>query len=200
MSNRPGLRARATFALAFVFICAWPSGVRAGRPYLDIDGHEGGIGNIKAVEVGDIVTVLIVESATGNTQAKTDANTKTEVGGGPGLGMLNFISAWGLESENKFKGDGKSSRTGALEAQMSTRVIEELPNGHLRLKGERMVEINGERQRITLSGIVRPEDIQADNTVLSTYIADAIIGYSGQGPMSEVHSPGLLSRIANFLF
>lgn len=172
----------------------------AANPYLDLDRSVGGIANQKAFEVGDIVTVLVVEAAQASTTAKTDANSKAEISGGPGLGILNQITDWGLSTENKFAGDGKSSRTGALNTQMSTRVVEQLRNGNLRLAGERTVEINGEMQIIQLTGIVRPQDVRADNTVQSTLIADAIISYSGDGPVADAHSPGLLSRIANFLF
>ena len=172
----------------------------AGSPYLDLDRAVGGVANQKAFEVGDIVTVIVIENAQASTTAKTDANSKSEISGGPGLGILNQITDWGLETENKFAGDGKSSRTGNLNTQMSTRVVEELRNGNLRLSGERTVEINGEMQIIQLTGIVRPQDVRADNTITSTLIADAIISYSGDGPVADAHSPGLLTRIANFLF
>ncbi|HKK70094.1 MAG TPA: flagellar basal body L-ring protein FlgH [Candidatus Krumholzibacteria bacterium] len=177
-----------------------PALAGAGDPYLDLDRSTGGVSNQKAFRVGDIVTVLVVENAQASTTAKTDANTKSEISGGPGLGILNQITDWGLETENKFAGDGKSSRTGSLNTQMSTRVVEQLRNGNLRLAGERTVEINGEMQIIELTGIVRPQDVRADNTVESTLIADAVISYSGDGPVADAHSPGLLTRIANFLF
>lgn len=177
-----------------------PSTTWAGEPYLDLGQGTGGVANQKAFEVGDIVTVIVIENATATTTAKTDANSKSEISGGPGLGILNQITEWGLDTETKFKGDGKSSRTGALNTQMSTRVVEQLPNGNLRLQGERVVMINGESQIITLTGLVRPQDVRADNTVASTLIADASISYSGDGPVADAHSPGLLTRIANFLF
>lgn len=188
----------ALIVLFVVVLLAAPA--TAATPYLDLDRGTGGIANQKAFEVGDIVTVLVIETATASTTAKTDANSKSEVRGGPGLGILNQITDWGIDTETKYKGDGKSSRTGALNTQMSTRVVEQLPNGNLRLQGERVVEINGESQIITLTGIVRPRDVRADNTVASTLIADAQISYSGSGPVTDAHSPGLITRIANFLF
>lgn len=183
-----------------LLLLAAPALARAGQPYLDLAKGTGGIANQKAFEVGDIVTVLVMEAATASTTAKTDANSKSEVSGGPGLGILNQITDWGLETETKYKGDGKSSRTGALNTQMSTRVVEALPNGNLRLQGERVVEINGESQIVTLTGIVRPRDVRADNTIESTLIADAQISYSGEGAVTDAHSPGVITRIANFLF
>lgn len=187
------------FVLSLVLLLG-PASTFAGQPYLDLARGTGGIANQKAFEVGDIVTVLVVETATASTAAKTDANSKSEVSGGPGLGILNQITDWGIDTETKYAGDGKSSRSGALTTQMSTRVVEQLPNGNLRLQGERVVEINGEAQIITLTGIVRPLDVRADNTIASTLIADAQISYSGSGTVTDAQSPGLITRIANFLF
>jgi flagellar L-ring protein FlgH len=172
----------------------------AGEPYLDLGQGAGGIANLKAVGVGDIITVRIVENAEANTYATTDATSKTEVSGGPGLGILGQVSQWGLKAENKFEGEGESERTGYLTAQISTRVVEEMPNGNLRIEGERMVDINGEQQILTLSGIIRSQDLRADNSIASNLIADARISYTGDGPVADAHSPGLLSRVFNFLF
>jgi len=186
-------------AMAIV-LCLVTTSAWAGRPYIDLERQVGGITNQKAFGVGDIVTVLVVENARASTTAKTDAKSSSEISGGPGLGILNQITDWGLSTETNFAGDGKSQRTGSLNTQMSTRVVERLRNGNLRLSGERTVEINGEMQIIQLTGIVRPRDVRADNTVESTLIADAVISYSGDGPVADAHSPGLLTRIANFLF
>lgn len=185
-------------ALIGLLLVASPAG--AGRPFLDMANNTGGVGNLKALEVGDIVTIIIIEQASGDTGAKTQTNNKTEIGGGPGLGMLNMITDWSIDSENKFQGDGRSSRSGDLNARISTRVVEVLPNGNYRLEGERVVEINGERQHLQLSGIIRPADLKADNTIASTYVADAFIVYDGHGPVAQAHSPGILSRIVNFIF
>ena len=198
MKNERRIALLTVALLGPLLLVARPS--QAGEPYLDLGQNTGGISNLKAIGVGDIITVLIVENASANATAKTDANAKTEVSGGPGLGILNQVSQWGLTAENKFKGDGKSSRTGVLNAQISTRIVEELPNGNLRLQGERMVDINGEQQIITLTGIIRPQDVRANNRIASNLIADARISYSGDGPLADVHSPGLLSRVVNFLF
>src|SRR5690606_38328587 len=96
--------------LLIALVLAAPA--QGGSPYLDLERGVGGIANQKAFAVGDIVTVLVVETATASTTAKTDANSKSEVSGGPGLGILNQITDWGLDTETKYKGDGKSSRTG----------------------------------------------------------------------------------------
>ena len=90
--------------------------------------------------------------------------------------------------------------TGDLQAEISVQIKEVLPNGYFRLVGTRLVEINGDRQLIEISGCCRPQDIRADNTILSTYIADAQIAYSGTGALNDVAQPGIITRIVNWLF
>ncbi len=187
-------------ALAALAALALPSQAKAGRPFLDLVQGTGGISDLKALAVGDIVTIIISESSSANSTAKTDANNKTEVSGGPGLGMLSLVTDWGLTAENKYKGDGKTSRTGSLNAKISTRVAEVLENGNYRLEGQRIVEVNGEKQRIKLTGVIRPQDVDSDNTIASTYVADANIIYDGRGPIATSHSPGILTRLVNFIF
>jgi len=83
---------------------------------------------------------------------------------------------------------------------MTAKVVEVLPNGNLVIEGRQTIVINGEEQVIVVSGIVRPQDIEPDNTVLSTYIADATIVYNGTGPIGDAQEPGLLTRLLNWLF
>jgi flagellar L-ring protein precursor FlgH len=83
---------------------------------------------------------------------------------------------------------------------MSARIIELLSNGDLKIEGRRMVEINGEEQITVLTGIVRPSDVLADNTVYSFLIADASISYRGRGLVDDAAKPGILSRFVNWLF
>ncbi|MFH1845494.1 MAG: flagellar basal body L-ring protein FlgH [bacterium] len=173
---------------------------RAEGPLVDLETGRSLVSNMKAHRIGDIITIIIVEQSQANATAKTDANNKSEVKGGPGLGFLDLISQWGLTSENKYKGDGRTSRTGNLRAEITARIVEEMHNGDYRLSGTRMVNINGERQLIEISGICRGRDIQPDNSILSTYIADAQIAYNGNGPVNATSEPGIVTKIVNWLF
>jgi flagellar L-ring protein precursor FlgH len=184
--------------LAGVLVGAAPT--LATTPLVDLETGRSLVSNIKAHRVGDVVTIIIAEATTANATSKTDANNKTEVSGGPGLGILDLISDWGLDAENKFQGDGRTTRTGNLRAEITARIIEVLHNGDYRLSGTRMVNINGERQLIEISGICRERDIGPDNSILSTYIADAQIAYSGSGPINAASEPGIISKIVNWLF
>ena len=67
--------------------------------------------SLKAYDVGDVITIVIRESAIASSNAKTETKGKTEVGGGPGAGALGFIDLWGLDVENKYSGEGKMQRT-----------------------------------------------------------------------------------------
>ncbi|MDP6419396.1 MAG: flagellar basal body L-ring protein FlgH [Candidatus Krumholzibacteria bacterium] len=156
--------------------------------------------NQKAHRVGDILTVMISESATAVSDAITDTEVKNEMSGGAGTGLLDFIPLWGLNQENRFEGKGTSARKADLKAVMSVRIVQELPRGQFRVEGERSVSRNGEEDVLTLSGVVRGRDIGPDNSVPSSAIAEAIIVYEGKGDLEQSNRPGLLSRFADWIF
>ena len=163
---------------------------------------EGGslFSNLKAYRVGDVITVIIQEQSAASSAAATDTKVKNEASGGPGTGTLDFISLWGLDSENNYKGDAKTQRSGQLQARMTARIIEVLASGDFRIEGQREVDINGEREQIKLAGIIRPRDIAPDNTILSSFIADAQILYDGKGIVDSGHEPGIIAKVLNWLF
>ncbi|MFH1010778.1 MAG: flagellar basal body L-ring protein FlgH, partial [bacterium] len=136
----------------------------------------------RARQVGDILTVEIVERATAQVSARTATTTenKNKMDGG-GSGTLDFIPLFGLDANQKSeqKGDGQTTRQGVLRATLAVKVVEVLPNGDLKIQGQRVVNINGEKQLSTLTGIVRSDDITPENTVPSYLIAEAKISYSG---------------------
>ncbi|MCP4146008.1 MAG: flagellar basal body L-ring protein FlgH [bacterium] len=169
-------------------------------PLIDLEAGTSLVTNMKAHKVGDIITVLITESTTANASSKVDANNKSEVSGGPGLGILDVVTDWGLNLENKYSGDGRTQRSGNLQAEITVRIVEQLHNGDFRINGNRMVEINGERQLIEISGICRARDIMPDNTIYSTYIADARIAYNGTGVVNSTSEPGVVTKLVNWLF
>ncbi len=155
--------------------------------------------NLKAYRVGDVVTVIIREESSASSKSKTDTKVKSEMSSGPGLGTLDFVSLWGLESENKYKGDAKTQRSGQLVTRISVRIVEILPGGDYRIEGQREININGERERIAMSGIIRSRDIRPDNTIISTNVANAQIMYDGKGPVDAGHEPGILTKLFNWI-
>jgi flagellar L-ring protein FlgH len=172
----------------------------AVEPLVDLESGRSLVTNMKAHGIGDIITILIVEQASANAGSKIDANNKTEISGGPGLGMFDVLTSWGLDTENKFTGDGRTQRSGDLQAEITVRIVEQMHDGNLRLAGTRVVDINGEKQLIEISGFCRSRDIKANNTILSTYIADAKIAYNGTGVANASSEPGVVTKLINWLF
>jgi flagellar L-ring protein precursor FlgH len=153
----------------------------------------------KASRVGDIVTVIIAESS----QASKAAETKTSRASDNTFGFKSGTgvpSDFQLKGGNKFEGTGTTTRAGNLNATVTAIVVEVLSNGNLRIDGVKDIKINDETQYITVSGIVRPEDISRNNTVLSGDIADAKILYNGEGNLDDEQRPGWLGKTFKWIW
>jgi flagellar L-ring protein FlgH len=182
----------------------------------------------KARDVGDLVTVVIVEqtSATGN--AKTETKGQRTINGGlssdvgfqklisgpirglmrilgfnnPGANVaegenLNVITA---DMKNDFKGDGLTSRTGKFTGVITCRVIGVLPNGILHIRGRRSVVVNHEAQYISLEGLVRQQDLNIDNQVLSNSVGEMRLAYDGLGVVDDKQRPGWMARVLDWIY
>ena len=160
--------------------------------------------DIKANRVGDILTVIISEQSRGSNQiqTKTTKSSKQDVRGGPGLGTLNFLPLFGVEGESKSTHDGKGQniRNRSLNAKMSVTVVAIRDNGDLVIEGTRIVVISGDKETLSLSGVVRQRDVSPGNTIDSYLIADAEISYTGKGAASAGARPGFITRFFNWLF
>src|SRR3989337_2150299 len=157
-------------------------------------------GDLKARNVGDIVTVRIVESSKGNKNASTktekDSSLSTSISAFFGMPSDKLSQASvGAETSEKHDGSGSTSRSSELTAVITARVIDVMPNGNLVIDGRREVVVNNETQLLYVTGIVRPEDIGPNNTVLSSYIADAKITYTGTGVVSDKQRVGWFVRL-----
>ncbi|ROH85897.1 flagellar basal body L-ring protein FlgH [Pseudomethylobacillus aquaticus] len=151
----------------------------------------------RAYQVGDILTVLVLE----NSSATATSGTNTDKSNDTGIRFLspNSQKSYALGLEEGFDGGGRIARTGKLLAQISVSVQSVTATGDLQVKGEQMIEINGEKQAINLEGRVRPRDIDEQNTVASSRIADAKITYIGDGILAESQRKGWLSRLVSML-
>lgn len=150
----------------------------------------------KASQVGDLVTILIVETSKASQQAATDTGKEGEVGVSPSGGLLKFLPIFGVRGESKSDSRGSTTRGGTINARVTARVVEVEPNGALVLEGRQQIVVNKEQQEIILRGVVRPQDIGPDNTVLSTFLADAQIEYKGEGSIGgKRQSPGVITNL-----
>lgn len=161
--------------------------------------------DFRANKVGDILTVRIVESSKGNKNASTstekDSSISTSLSALFGLPTDKLSKgSVGAETSEKFDGAGSTSRSSQLSAVMTAKVLDVLPNGNLIIDGKREVIVNNETQMITINGVIRPEDIGQSNTILSSYIADARITYTGSGVIGDKQRVGWLVRIIDFIW
>jgi len=141
-------------------------------------------GDRKAHAVGDVLTVQVFENSSATTSADTGTQRKNSVSAELAHGSRS-VGQTSIGVSGDFDGGGRTQRANRVLITLSVTVQAVLPNGDLRVAGEQMLLINQEEQRVTLEGIVRPQDISDGNLVLSTRVADARITYIGQGEVSE---------------
>ena len=151
-------------------------------------------------EVGDLVTVLIEEDASAVQSAVSDSSKGSDVDVGAGSGILSFLNPFSFGYSGSESADGSTERTGTLEADITVTIEEVLDNGNFRIAGNKNIKINDETQKIKLTGIIRPSDIKADNTIESQLVADPEIEYEGKGIIGDKQDRGIVSRIFNFIF
>lgn len=157
--------------------------------------------DVKARDVGDVLTIVISESssATRGSSAKNSKDAKLTLGAGTGS-FLDWITAHNASQSDSFNATGNISNTNRFSANITVQVVGIQPNGNLLVSGTQSIKQNRDLQTITISGEVRPYDISGDNTVLSTYVANAEIVVSGKGPLMRKQRQGIITQALNFLF
>lgn len=156
--------------------------------------------DLRPRQPGDLLTLVIIEetSASQRAESSNSQDGGAQVGG---LGLLlRYIPLLGLGGKDYNEGQGETARAGSLTARLTVQVVEVMPGGVLRIEGRQTIVVNGEKQELKVSGLVRSRDVRPDNTVLSTYVADAEIVLSGEGMLNEKQEPGLLTKALNWLF
>lgn len=159
----------------------------------------------KANQVGDLLTVVLVEQTTASKSADISADKETTINipnptilGRPANLIINDRTlATDIETESEFTGAGSANQSNRLDGSVSVVVEQVLPNGNLRVRGQKLITINQGDEFVRVTGLVRPEDIRGDNTVLSTQIADAHFSYGGRGVIADSNSMGWLARFFN---
>lgn len=166
----------------------------------------------KARYVNDIVTIIVAETASGGNKASTSTSrdSSSDAAISTFFGLENSVIgsnanlggkiALGGTSANALKGTGDTSRNNTLIARISARVIRVLDNGNLLIEGRRQVTVNAEDQYLIIGGIIRPQDITADNTITSQYISDARIVYTGEGVINDKMRPGWMTRVVDWVW
>ena len=160
--------------------------------------------DLRARQVGDILTVLLVERTNASKESSTSTGKGTSVDTGlpifggkqptfKGRALLNNE----IDSSSSFDGKADSSQSNRLDGSITVTVASRLPNGNLLVRGEKQITMNQGQEYVRLEGIVRPVDIGPQNTVQSTKVGDASITYSGKGALADANHPGWLGRFFN---
>jgi flagellar L-ring protein precursor FlgH len=151
----------------------------------------------RASRVGDLVTILLLES-TSATKSNSAALDRTAGGGfsPPATGLLSLFhpSDVNMSGQQSFKGKGDAAQSNALNGAITVTVAEVYPNGSLLVRGEKEVTLNRGDERIQISGVVRSGDLNANNEVASTRVANAHIRYTGKGEVANASRQGWLQR------
>ena len=170
--------------------------------------------DVKARRIGDVLTVVLRESTSASKSAKTsaDKDQSTEIasptffGATPTFNLPGIIPLdsnrnntleQNLSGTRSFEGEADSSQSNSLSGEITVTISDVLPNGNLVVRGEKWLTLNQGEEFIQISGIVRPQDVSTQNTILSTQIADARIAYSGKGALAESNQMGWLARFFN---
>lgn len=164
----------------------------------------------KARRLNDLITIKVSEniSGSGKADSSTSKTSKLDAGidevfGIPlNMNTLNFFGRGATITPNvkgsydsSYKGSGETNREGKLIGTITAKVVEVMPNGNLTLESRKEITINNEKQILILKGMIRPEDIEVDNTISSSKMADAEVYFVGDGIIQDKQSPGWLVRI-----
>ena len=203
--NRASLHAAWVFAIvigAIVALCLFVPTTRASSLWPANGQSKSMFADRKATAKGDIITIVVAESAVAQSSQSKSSNRESSLedaisrfiysGLGAHKGQMPSISASGSAS---FSGGGNTSNSQSLSARAAVLVSDVLPNGNLVIEGVRVVTFSGETQYVVLRGIVRPDDIARDNSVISTNIADARVEFYAEGALTDAQKRGWLAKI-----
>ena len=186
-----------------------PCLARAGEPSGSIwreDVSTSMVADKRARAVGDIMTIIVQESAA----ATKENSTKTSKAAGVDASVNTFLYSPGASSfltrngqrpamkyssKSDFDGGGTINNSEKINARIAVRVADVLPNGNMIIEGRRETSFSGEKQEAILRGTIRSEDVNANNTVFSYNVADASIRYVSRGAISDAQRKGWFTKI-----
>jgi flagellar L-ring protein precursor FlgH len=160
--------------------------------------------NATARRVGDIVTIRLVESTNASKSSSTTTKKATSldlpgptIAGRPVTVNGTPILEAGLEHKTNFDGAGDSKQSNQLTGDITVAVVKRLANGNLLVRGQKWIGINQGREFIRIQGMIRPIDVQPDNSIDSTKVANASISYGGKGALADSNAQSWLARFFN---
>jgi flagellar L-ring protein FlgH len=157
----------------------------------------------KAAQIGDAVTIIVVEQSSAENNATTKAlrDSKVSLSGAASTSSLPGGSVSGnLGSGNNFAGSGATTSKGAMTTKITARIIDVDENGNLKIEGKRILKVNDEKTTIKIAGFIRPGDILPDNSIYSSKIMDGEIIFEGDGIVTSAQGPGWITKLLRWLF
>ena len=164
------------------------------------DDRTNWLADARPCRVGDIVTVLINERTDAKDEAKMDVQKSSSSSVSDGTGILSFIRSLSLTTSNSGKGDGSVERKHHATGTVACLVTEVLPNGNLVIEGTRDVRTSEEVLQFQIIGVIRPQDVNSDNQINSSLIANAELAVKGRGIVSRTQKPGVVTQILQAVF
>lgn len=149
---------------------------------------------------GDLITVIVEEELSGDRSASADMSTTAEGDfpapqiGGEEFALAGRPMAFEHEGESTFEGSGGADQQTTLSGTITAVVVKTLPNGQMVIQGQKAVTVSQGEEYFTITGIVRPDDVGANNEITADKIAAMRVGYTGEGPIKDATSPGWMSR------
>jgi len=152
----------------------------------------------KARNVGDLVTILLIERTNAQKSAETTTNKDSSVD----LTDITVLGRpigvnTGISGSRSSAGSGESKQSNQLNGSLTAVIVGRLPNGLLQVRGEKQIELNQGSETMFIDGYVRPIDILANNTVSSDRVANARVSYKGRGALADANAQGWLTRFFN---
>lgn len=190
------------------YSATWPEAspqATAGNGAIYQTGHDIALfENSVARRIGDTLTIRLNESTNASKSSSTTTKkaSSAEISGPVVAGRpvtVNGVEvlAGSMDSETAFDGQGDSSQSNRLSGEITVTVAQRLANGNLLVRGQKWIAINQGKEYVRVQGIVRPIDIDPDNSISSLKVADAMISYGGKGALADANAPGLLARFFN---
>jgi flagellar L-ring protein precursor FlgH len=157
--------------------------------------------NMRARNVGDILTITLRENTNANKSARTETTKGAiineiapTIAGGDVILNDKHVLENTVDSDRRFSSQGQSAQSNNMSGELSVTVVRVFTNKNLLVRGEKLIMLNQGNEYLRVMGIVRPEDIDSNNTVLSGRVANAQISYGGQGVINDANSMGWLSK------
>lgn len=155
----------------------------------------------KAYRIGDVLSVVLLEStnASKSAETNTEKDDEIDIGAGTIFGRIPTINGTppllnSVDAEREFSGSGDSAQSNSLRGEIAVTVVDILPSGNLVVRGEKIIGLNQGSEFIRISGLVRPTDVSSENVVISSKLANSRIFYGGGGVVAESNTRGWLSR------